>query len=190
MEHHYLSRSDEGNVSWEQGGVRSAEFMGRMRTDMARHQFHIRPVEAGDLPAVVALDIVVTGIEKADYWREMFERYGASRGGQRFFLITDDSPARGKAGILGLVIGEIRAWEFGSPPCGWVFDIAVAPDLRLEGLGTALLDAIADRFRKAGVTKMRTMVSRDNHVLLSFLRSQGMMAGPYIQLEKDLDEDS
>ncbi len=37
----YLSRSDEGNVSREQGGVRSAEFMGRMRTDMARHQFHI-----------------------------------------------------------------------------------------------------------------------------------------------------
>ena len=164
--------------------------MARLGTGTARHPFHIRAVEADDLPAVVALDNIVTGIEKADYWREMFERYGASRGGQRFFLISENSPARGAAGILGLVIGEVRAWEFGSPPCGWVFDIAVAPDLRLEGLGTALLDAIADRFRAAGVDKMRTMVSRDNHVLLSFLRSQGMMAGPYIQLEKDLDEDS
>ena len=34
---------------------------------------------------------------------------------------------------------------------------------------------------------MRTMMARDNHLLMSFFRSQGMMAGPYIELEKALD---
>jgi hypothetical protein len=34
---------------------------------------------------------------------------------------------------------------------------------------------------------MRTMVARDNRLHLLFFRSAGMVAGPYLQLEKDLD---
>ena len=34
---------------------------------------------------------------------------------------------------------------------------------------------------------MRTMVARDNRLHLLFFRGEGMMAGPYIQLEKELD---
>jgi hypothetical protein len=37
---------------------------------------------------------------------------------------------------------------------------------------------------------MRTMVARDNRLHLLFFRSQGMMAGPYIQLEKEVDDDA
>ena len=39
----------------------------------------------------------------------------------------------------------------------------------------------------AGVRKLRTMLSRDNTLILSFFRSQGMMAGPFIPLEMDLE---
>ena len=41
-------------------------------------------------------------------------------------------------------------------------------------------------FRRAGVRTVRTMLSRDNTLILSFFRSQGMMAGPFIPLEMDL----
>ena len=34
--------------------------------------------------------------------------------------------------------------------------------------------------------KVRTMLGRDNTLILSFFRSQGMMAGPFIPLEMDL----
>jgi len=34
---------------------------------------------------------------------------------------------------------------------------------------------------------VRTMISRGNHQLMSFFRGHGMMAGPYIQLESELD---
>jgi GNAT superfamily N-acetyltransferase len=88
--------------------------------------------------------------------------------------------------VLGYVVGEVRDWEFGSPPCGWVFGISVRPDARLGGLGAQLLAAILKSFRQAGVKKVRTMLSRDNHLILSFFRSQGMMAGPFIPLELDL----
>ena len=84
------------------------------------------------------------------------------------------------------MIGEVRDWEFGSPPCGWVFGIDVDPRARQAGVGTRLLQAICDGFRGAGVDKVRTMLARDNHLVLSFFRSQGMMAGPFIPLELEL----
>jgi hypothetical protein len=47
--------------------------------------------------------------------------------------------------------------------------------------------AIVAEFRQAGVDKMRTMVARNDLLPLRFFRSEGMMAGPYIQLEMDLE---
>ena len=64
--------------------------------------------------------------------------------------------------------------------------MSVEPGSRLLGVGEALLESIAGEFRKAGVDKMRTMVTRDNLLPMLFFRGEGMMAGPYTQLEKDL----
>ena len=53
--------------------------------------------------------------------------------------------------------------------------------------GTRLFEELCNRFRQAGVAKVRTMLARNNGLVLAFFRSLGMMAGPFIQLEKDLD---
>ena len=97
------------------------------------------------------------------------------------------APTGSNPRLLGFIIGEVRAWEFGSTPCGWVFALSVDPDARLHGAGRALLEAMSAEFKKAGVGKMRTMVERNTMLQMLFFRSEGMMAGPYIQLEKDLD---
>ena len=81
----------------------------------------------------------------------------------------------------------MRDWEFGSPPCGWVFGISVRPGARLAGMGTRLLEAVCSGFRYAGVNQVRTLVARDSALVLSFFRSQGMTAAPVITLEKALD---
>jgi len=147
----------------------------------------IRRVRAGDVAEVIAIDEHVTGLAKAKYWHEVFERYGKRRLADRLFLVAETCKAKGRGAIAGFIIGEVRAWEFGSAPCGWVFALSVEPDARLRGVGQALLAAIAQEFKKAGVSKMRTMVARDNRLHLTFFRSQGMMAGLYIQLEKELE---
>jgi len=141
----------------------------------------VRPVRRGDLDQVIALDATVTGLEKQSYWRSVYRRYGAGTHEQRHFLVA----VSGKA-IVGFLIGEVRDWEFGSPPCGWVFAIDVRPDARQAGVGTRLLEAISALFRRAGVTKLRTMLASDNTLILSFFRSQGMTAGSLIPLEMDL----
>jgi len=142
----------------------------------------VRPIEAADLADVVAIDAEASGIEKIDYWYELFHRYGTRGRQQRFFLV-----AEGGGAVQGFIIGEVRDWEFGSPPCGWVFGLAVRRDARLGGVGSALLAAILDCFRRAGVDKVRTLTTRDNNLVLSFFRSQGMMAARFIPLELDLE---
>lgn len=159
-------------------------------TQAARQNLRVRDGGQKDLDAVIALDAEVTGLAKPDYWRGLFDEKISPEHGQRFFLIAEAAGRDGAGRLVGFIIGEARAWEFGSPRCGWVFAISVDPKMRLSGIGSGLLEAISARFRDAGVDRMRTMLSRDNHLLMSFFRSHGMMAGPYIQLEKELGGDA
>jgi GNAT superfamily N-acetyltransferase len=140
----------------------------------------VRPAEASDLPTIVALDTEATGLAKASYWKDRFAWYAGGHR-ERFFLIAEHGEEP-----VGFIVGEVRAWEFGSPPSGWVFAVNVKAEERLHGLGTVLFDALCARFRKAGAKHVRTMLAKDAQVIMSFFRSQGMMAGPFIQLEKRL----
>lgn len=131
---------------------------------------------AADLPALVELDRQLTGEAKPHYWRA-----GIAPQPDRFFLVAE---AEGR--FAGFAIGEIRAWEFGSPPAGWVFAIQVDPAARLAGVGTALFEGLCALFRAAGVGLVRTMVDRRDHLILSFFRAQGLTAGPSLELEMEL----
>lgn len=142
----------------------------------------IRAARRGDLDQVIAIDATVTGVEKRPYWLSVFRRYGDGARPERHFLVAE---ADGR--VAGFIIGEVRDWEFGAPPCGWVFAIDVHPGARLAGVGTRLLAGIVKAFRRAGVRTVRTILSRENSLVLSFFRSQGMMAGPFIPLEMELD---
>jgi GNAT superfamily N-acetyltransferase len=141
----------------------------------------IREAEPADLEGIVDIDKQVSGAKKTRYWRDTLELYSGNRENQ-FFLVAE---RQGR--VIGFILGEIRAWEFGSPSCGWVYAIGVARDSLLEGVGTKLLEALCGHFRHAEVTKVRTMIARQDHDLLSFFRSFGMMAGPFQQLELDLE---
>lgn len=142
----------------------------------------IRDAVPGDRDAIITMDEVVTGSRKPDYWVEVFLRHFEGRSGSRVFLVAQAADV-----LVGFIIGEVRAWEFGSRPCGWVFALNVAPEMRERGIGARLMDEICARLKSAKVDTVRTMVSRQDKLTLSFFRNQGLGAGPYIQLEKDLD---
>ena len=144
------------------------------------HLNKIRGARRADLAQVVEIDARITGMRKPAYWAGILRRYGG-RDRSRFFLVSLEGSA-----VQGYVVGEVRDWEFGSPPCGWVFGIGVWPDAREAGVATTLLEAMTADFRRQGVTTVRTLIARDNRLVLSFFRSQGMMAAPVIPLEKDV----
>jgi GNAT superfamily N-acetyltransferase len=135
----------------------------------------IRPVQAVDLPAISKLDERLTGVAKPDYWKDML-------GPGRHFLLAETD----KGQFAGFIAGEIRAWEFGQPPAGWVFAIQIDPKVRLKGIGSQLFEAIVARFKEQGVTRVRTLVDRKDHLILSFFRAQGLVAGPSLQLDMDV----
>jgi len=145
-----------------------------------RPRLRVRSARPADLAEVIAIDERATGLAKPEYWAGILRRYGR-RGARRRFLVAEAG-----ARIVGYIVGEVRDWEFGSPPCGWVFGLGVRPDVREAGIGAAMLAAITAAFRRLGVATVRTLIARDNQLVLSFFRSQGMMAAPVIPLEKDI----
>lgn len=146
-------------------------------------QVTIRNAMLADLDAVIDLDLVGVTEEKPAYWREIFDRYVTAGKDGGFFLVAEIS---GQIG--GFIVGEVRAWEFGSPPCGWVFALGVAPHKRELGVGQLMMEKMGQLLKKTGVTTLRTMVDRENKLTLSFFRSQGLRTGRYIELEKQLDD--
>lgn len=142
----------------------------------------IRDTVSGDLDAIIKIDAQMSGIEKTTYWHEAYDEYQRHKD-SRFFLVANQSEE-----IMGFIMGEVRAWEFGSEPCGWIFAIGIKQDNKLTGIGSKLLNNLCRSFKQAGINKVRTMTAKQDNELLSFFRSQGMMAGPYLQLEKDLND--
>lgn len=153
-------------------------------------QISIRRVREADLDQVVSLDARVTGNAKPDYWQDIFERYATRRLDERFFLVADTGDEGAEFPLMGYIVGEVRGWEFGSEPCGWIFAFSVEPETRQQGVGEHLFQAMSDAFRTAGIQTMRTMVPRQNQLHMAFFRSEGMVAGPYIQLEMEIDHDT
>jgi len=81
----------------------------------------IRNAVPSDLDAIIEIDDVGPKEEKPAYWRGIFAHYGSGEKKERIFLAAE---AGGE--IVGFIAGEVRAWEFGSAPCGWVFALAVS----------------------------------------------------------------
>jgi ribosomal protein S18 acetylase RimI-like enzyme len=149
----------------------------------------IRPVAPRDLAEVIRLDAVRTGTAQPAYWQRLFAEAGRRRRDR------DDRIDRGRVGLVaeaagevaGFVFGEVRAFEFGSEPCGWILEVAVDPQQERRGIASALLAEACRRLRAAGVATIRTMVRRNDVPVLTFFRTNGFAGGPYVQLELDAD---
>ena len=138
----------------------------------------IREIADADVREFVRIDGLRTGLPKAAYWKKVL----AGRTG----WVGIAAAGRGEP-LSGYLIGEVRAFEFGSEPCGWIFAVAVDPACSREGVATALLDEACRRFRAAGVERVRTMVRRTDVPFLSFFRARGFVGGPFVQLERELE---
>jgi ribosomal protein S18 acetylase RimI-like enzyme len=149
---------------------------------MTNTNITIRPANMEDMSSVSTIDAKITGEIKQSYWSDMFRRFGVRD--DRYFLLAADAAGE----IAGYIVGEIRVWEFGSPPCGWIFAVGVDPDVRVQKIGSRLFDAICQAFEANNIDTVRTMVARDDELIMSFFRSQGMMGGPFIELEMPLVE--
>ena len=147
-------------------------------------EINLRPATIKDLQNIIDLDARVSGFEKEDYWRGRFSRLDSAK--TSHIIVAEASGSNNPVSMLGFIVGEVRAWEFGSRPCGWIFAIGVSPDYRVQGIGEKLFTEICKSFKTDGANSVRTMIARSDKLNMSFFRAQGMMGGPFIELEKSL----
>jgi ribosomal protein S18 acetylase RimI-like enzyme len=144
--------------------------------------FTIRKIKPEDSKAIIAVAAIYSGKAKPEYWEERLKPFfGSSRKQMNLGYVA---VTMGK--VIGYILAEARAWEFGSPECGWIFAIGVNPKIGRHGVGLALCREVCLKFKTLGIHTVRTMVRKDDVNVLSFFRASGFSAGPFIELELQL----
>jgi ribosomal protein S18 acetylase RimI-like enzyme len=145
----------------------------------------IRPLAARDFDAVVRIDTIHTGEAKPAYWKQVFRDFVVNRTREgRVGLAAEQDDQ-----LAGFLLGDIRAFEFGSEPCGWILEVGIDPRVARSGVASTLLAEACRQLRAAGVSTIRTMVRRHDVPVLTFFRTNGFAGGPYVQLELTPDVD-
>jgi ribosomal protein S18 acetylase RimI-like enzyme len=153
----------------------------RQRT-AASSALRIRRLASADRLAVARVDAHHTGARKAAYWKRIFREFVETRAADRRRVgLAAERGGR----LAGYLLGEVRAFEFGSEPCGWIFAVGVDPRALRGGVASALLAQALHEFHEAGIGRVRTMVKRNDIPVLSFFRSSGFTGGSYVQLERE-----
>jgi ribosomal protein S18 acetylase RimI-like enzyme len=144
--------------------------------------FTIRKIKPEDGKAVIAIDAIYSGKAKPEYWEERLKLFFGSSKKQ----VRLGYAAVAAAKVIGYILAEARAWEFGSPECGWIFAIGVDPKAARRGVGLALCREVCLKFKTLGIHTVRTMVRKDDVNVLSFFRASGFRAGPFVEMELQL----
>ena len=145
-----------------------------------QHDITVVAADAADLAEIIALDARITGFSRADFWKDLFRQLETSE-----TLCVLVAKSAGK--IIGYALGEVRSWPVRAPACGWLYAIGVEKEHRLHKSASALMTELISKFKKSGVGTIRTVIDVDDNLLMSFLRSFGMTAGPFVELELTLD---
>lgn len=93
--------------------------------------------------------------------------------------------------LVGFVIGEIRAWEFGQrEKTGWIKALGVEPGYQGKGVGKKLGEMLLSNFKASGITRVRTLVNWYAGELLSYFRTLGFNVLNMTPLETKLITES
>lgn len=176
--------SPEGTRGHGTGGSTMGGLADELRRG-ADASLDVRALCLEDLPEVRRIDTMNTGEDRAEFWGRIAQVFFGPSGDGRVRMALGVEHANGLAGFL---LGEVRAFEFGSTACGWVFAVGVDPARARRGVASALLDEACRRFAAEGVRTVRTMVLRTDVPVLSFFRSNGFVGGSFAQLELDISE--
>lgn len=105
----------------------------------------------------------------------------ARRGSHSTILVARDGGRTGDEKILGSAMVGHDGHR------GWVYYLAVEPDLQGRGLGRALLRAVEDWLRARAIPKLMLLVRPDNEKVRGFYASEGYVEEPRIVFSRRLD---
>jgi ribosomal protein S18 acetylase RimI-like enzyme len=92
-----------------------------------------------------------------------------------FFIATDDDR----------VVGSAMAGFDGHR--GWVYYVAVHPEYRRKGIGTALMKQAETALKENGCPKLNLQIRADNHAVQAFYEARGYVVEDRISMGKKLE---
>jgi GNAT superfamily N-acetyltransferase len=146
---------------------------------MGRTDVMVRPLEASDLDAIVAIDEKLSGQTRKDYWRRRLEIASLRPPWMSVVAETDGR-------LVGFLFGWVGESEFGiAQPTGWVDLIGVDPAYRGRGVARALLDRFVESGRELrALGRVATLVDLGQEDIREFFLRQGFQPGRMVQLER------
>ncbi len=158
--------------------------------------FTTRPLAAGDLDPVIALDRKLSGRARRGFFET---RLTAALKEPKAFLYIglthidpdpDPDPDSDGDGVLaGYVMARLLRGEFGGDTLTAQLDaIGVDPEFQGRGAGRALMRALDKIMRQKGVTELQSQVDWTNHALTGFFAKTGFTVAPRIVLERGTGE--
>ena len=138
---------------------------------------NIREMTEKDLAALVRIDKLITGRDRASSWPQKVSSHFATYYPPLSFV------AESEGRVIGFIIGVIMGAEYSLPLSGWINIIGVHPDYQGRGVGRMLTRAFIDECHHRGI-KARLMVRRTDERLKNMLLSLGFQQGDLVDFVK------
>jgi ribosomal protein S18 acetylase RimI-like enzyme len=144
-------------------------------------RYPMRPLAAGDLEAVIAIDAAVGGARRTEFFRAKIRRAVEDSSLQMSLACELDGM------VAGFLLASFHFGEFGlAEPTAVIEAIGVHPEYGGRGVGRALLEQLETNLAALGVEALRTEVDWRQLELLGFFAACGFGPSARLCLEKRL----
>lgn len=135
----------------------------------------VRPLRPGDARGVRRLDRLILGRDRSATWDALVGRFLDAADVD----VLPESPfgshvAEWQGQIVGFILAEVQAGEYGLPRGVWIIAVGVHPEMRREGIGRGLVNALVEQSRERGIPDIYAVVRPGDDRIADFLRSCGM----------------
>jgi len=155
-----------------------------MAVALARSKEGARPIDAGDLERVIAIDRAHTGHSRRRFFEkrfaaatahpEDFVQIGLTRGGS----------------LRGFVLARVSRGEFGREDAVAELDVVgVEAESQDQGVGRTLIDELMQILRQEKVSLLHSQASWASHHLLRFFDTAGFQLSPRMVLERSVRDE-
>ena len=145
-------------------------------------QVNVRMIRGSDLDSVVAIDKLITGQERREYYQRKLEQAVDNRQNVNASLAAE---VGGK--MVGFMMGDVFFGEYGIPDASATVDtIGVHPEFQKHGVASELMDQFLMNMKAANVKKIYTLVNWNDFALEGFFARHKFQPSKRISLELQL----
>lgn len=145
-------------------------------------QVNVRMIRKNDLDGVVAIDKLITGQDRREYYQRKLEQAVDNRHNVNASLVAE---VDGR--LVGFMMGDVFFGEYGIPDATATIDtIGVHPDFQKHGVASDLMDQFLMNMKAANVKKIYTLVNWNDFALEAFFSRHKFQPSKRISLELQL----